>query len=382
MTPGRRSTSRVVGPTHPYKGGVAAHTTELAHRLAAAGHDSTWSRGPGCTRRRSTPASSRAGRRARPAAVTRAPAGRCAGPVPDTWVADRAPAARPSTWSSSCTSSRRSCRHLALLRAAGVGRRAAPAAARGRRDRPQRAAARAAPRRQAADAAAARAASTPSSCTPRSRPRWPRGSAPPDVRGRRPAAAPARRRPRCPARRPRRPAAAARRSASCATTRASTCCWRRCARCRARAHRRRRAVGRRRASGPRAGRRPAAARAGSTVLAGYVPADRLAGPAGRTHDVLALPYRHATASQNALLGHAPRPAGAGQPRSARSRSRSGTASTGCSCRRATSTRSSRRCAGWPARRRWTGCAAGRPAARTWTRPWHPYLAALLGEGAA
>lgn len=29
----------VVGPTHPYKGGVAAHTTELARRLAAAGHE-------------------------------------------------------------------------------------------------------------------------------------------------------------------------------------------------------------------------------------------------------------------------------------------------------------------------------------------------------
>jgi D-inositol-3-phosphate glycosyltransferase len=27
----------IVGPTHPYKGGVAQHTTELAHRLAAAG---------------------------------------------------------------------------------------------------------------------------------------------------------------------------------------------------------------------------------------------------------------------------------------------------------------------------------------------------------
>jgi glycosyltransferase involved in cell wall biosynthesis len=37
----------VVGPTHPFKGGVAAHTTELAHRLAAAGHDVdlvSWSR--------------------------------------------------------------------------------------------------------------------------------------------------------------------------------------------------------------------------------------------------------------------------------------------------------------------------------------------------
>ena len=29
----------VVGPTHPYKGGVSAHTTELATQLAAAGHD-------------------------------------------------------------------------------------------------------------------------------------------------------------------------------------------------------------------------------------------------------------------------------------------------------------------------------------------------------
>lgn len=29
----------VVGPTHPLKGRVAAHTTELAHRLTAAGHD-------------------------------------------------------------------------------------------------------------------------------------------------------------------------------------------------------------------------------------------------------------------------------------------------------------------------------------------------------
>jgi glycosyltransferase involved in cell wall biosynthesis len=37
----------VVGPAHPYKGGVAAHTTELAHRLSAAGHDTllvSWSR--------------------------------------------------------------------------------------------------------------------------------------------------------------------------------------------------------------------------------------------------------------------------------------------------------------------------------------------------
>jgi|GEM_PF-98171 len=29
----------VIGPTHPYKGGIAQHTTELARRLSAAGHD-------------------------------------------------------------------------------------------------------------------------------------------------------------------------------------------------------------------------------------------------------------------------------------------------------------------------------------------------------
>ena len=37
----------VVGPTHPFKGGVAAHTTELARRLDLAGHDTelvSWSR--------------------------------------------------------------------------------------------------------------------------------------------------------------------------------------------------------------------------------------------------------------------------------------------------------------------------------------------------
>ncbi len=29
----------LIGPAHPYKGGGARHTTELARRLAAAGHD-------------------------------------------------------------------------------------------------------------------------------------------------------------------------------------------------------------------------------------------------------------------------------------------------------------------------------------------------------
>jgi glycosyltransferase involved in cell wall biosynthesis len=37
----------IVGPTHPYKGGVASHTTQTAHELEAAGHDVqlvSWSR--------------------------------------------------------------------------------------------------------------------------------------------------------------------------------------------------------------------------------------------------------------------------------------------------------------------------------------------------
>ena len=37
----------LIGPTHPLKGGVAAHTTELAHQLAQAGHEVqliSWSR--------------------------------------------------------------------------------------------------------------------------------------------------------------------------------------------------------------------------------------------------------------------------------------------------------------------------------------------------
>ena len=29
----------IVGPAHPYKGGMAQHTTTLAHRLSAVGHD-------------------------------------------------------------------------------------------------------------------------------------------------------------------------------------------------------------------------------------------------------------------------------------------------------------------------------------------------------
>ena len=76
----------VVGPTHPYKGGVAAHTTMLAHHLAEAGHDVTlvsWatSTRPGCTRAsRPCPV---ARRTCRP---SRGPSGRCRWARPDTWV--------------------------------------------------------------------------------------------------------------------------------------------------------------------------------------------------------------------------------------------------------------------------------------------------------
>ncbi|GAA2169531.1 glycosyltransferase family 4 protein [Pedococcus bigeumensis] len=41
MSPSAALKVAVVGPTHPYKGGVAAHTTSLAHELAEAGHDVT-----------------------------------------------------------------------------------------------------------------------------------------------------------------------------------------------------------------------------------------------------------------------------------------------------------------------------------------------------
>src|SRR5439155_22636099 len=37
--PRRHVKIAIVGPAHPYKGGGARHTTELAHRLAAQGHD-------------------------------------------------------------------------------------------------------------------------------------------------------------------------------------------------------------------------------------------------------------------------------------------------------------------------------------------------------
>lgn len=120
----------VVGPTHPYKGGVAAHTTTLAHELAEAGHDVTlvsWSH--------LYPAKLYPGEKAVPGgAQDVAPFPRTVRALswarPDTWVRTGRrlrgfdvivvihviPAVVPA--------------HLALLRAAGVGRRAVPGAVR------------------------------------------------------------------------------------------------------------------------------------------------------------------------------------------------------------------------------------------------------------
>jgi glycosyltransferase involved in cell wall biosynthesis len=118
----------VVGPTHPYKGGVAAHTTTLAHELAEAGHDVTlvsWSH--------LYPSKLYPGEQAVPGGAADVP------PFPRTvralsW-------ARPDTW----VRTGRRLRgfdaivvvhvipavvpaHLVLLRAAGAGRRASATA--------------------------------------------------------------------------------------------------------------------------------------------------------------------------------------------------------------------------------------------------------------
>lgn len=119
----------VVGPTHPYKGGVAAHTTSLAHELAEAGHDVTlvsWSH--------LYPSRLYPGEQAVPGgAPDLEPFPRTVRALswarPDTWVRTGRrlrgfdaiivvhviPAVVPA--------------HLALLRAAGVGRRATSTAA-------------------------------------------------------------------------------------------------------------------------------------------------------------------------------------------------------------------------------------------------------------
>jgi glycosyltransferase involved in cell wall biosynthesis len=130
MTPAAALKVAVVGPTHPYKGGVAAHTTSLAHELAEAGHDVTlvsWSH--------LYPSRLYPGEQAVPGGAPDVP------PFPRTvralsW-------ARPDTW----VRTGRRLRgfdvvvvvhvipavvpaHLALLRAAGVGRRSSVAASR------------------------------------------------------------------------------------------------------------------------------------------------------------------------------------------------------------------------------------------------------------
>jgi glycosyltransferase involved in cell wall biosynthesis/SAM-dependent methyltransferase len=125
MSPAAALKVAVVGPTHPSKGGVAAHTTSLAHELAEAGHDVTlvsWSH--------LYPSRLYPGEQAVPGGAPDVP------PFPRTvralsW-------ARPDTW----LRTGRRLRgfdvvvvvhvvpavvpaHLALLRAAGVGRRTA-----------------------------------------------------------------------------------------------------------------------------------------------------------------------------------------------------------------------------------------------------------------
>ena len=149
----------VVGPTHPYKGGVAAHTTDAGAPARRAGHDVTlvsWSH--------LYPSRLYPGEQAVPGGAPDVP------PFPRTvralsW-------ARPDTW----VRAGRRLRgfdavivvhvippvvpaHLALP-ASPPARRPAVG-----RDRPQRAAARAPPRRPAADAARCCAASTRCWCT-------------------------------------------------------------------------------------------------------------------------------------------------------------------------------------------------------------------------
>ena len=162
----------VVGPSHPYKGGVAAHTTTLAHHLAGAGHDVTlvsWSH--------LYPSRLYPGEQAVPGGTPDVP------PFPRTvralsW-------ARPDTW----VRAGRRLRgfdaiivvhvippvipaHLALLRAAGSGPRVASCS------RAQRAAAREPPRRPPADAGADAPRRRRRWCTAPSRPGSPASWAP------------------------------------------------------------------------------------------------------------------------------------------------------------------------------------------------------------
>ena len=130
MTPIAALKVAVVGPTHPYKGGVAAHTTSLAHELAEAGHDVTlvsWSHlypsklypgeqgvPGGAPDVEPFPRTVRALSWARPDTWVRA--GRRLRGFDVVVVVHVIPAVVPA--------------HLALLRAAGAGRRAAAGAGR------------------------------------------------------------------------------------------------------------------------------------------------------------------------------------------------------------------------------------------------------------
>ena len=322
--------SRWSGPTHPYKGGVAAHTTQLAHELAAAGHDVDAGLvvaplpGPPLPRRAGGP-----GRRRGPRRRSRAPSARCAG-TGRVLVAHRrqlrgfdlvvivvvVPVQVPAL--------------LALVRrGAAAGARGSRPRAAHRRARAQR---RSRTRRtpaaeylmtrmlRAADAVlvhSGRQAELADGLGARGvvvaelPPHLPGGAAGAVRPRRRPGAPRAGRTTRC----------GCSRSASSATTRASTCSLRgrapRCPACTLTV------AGELWGDAGRAGparwprdpelRGPGAARARATSRPTEVPA------------LLAAPRRpraavpHGTASQNVLLGHAPRAAGAGRRRPAPSR---------------------------------------------------------------
>ena len=182
----------VVGPTHPYKGGVAAHTTTLAHHLAEAGHDVTLvSLAPPLPQPAVPRRAGRARRRARRAALPAHRPGAELGPARHVG-ARRTPAARTSTPSSSCTSSRRSSRRTWRCCARAGGRPAAPVVVVAHNVLPHESRARATARSctRCCDA------STRCWCTAPSRPRSPHDLGRRTGLGRRPAAAPARRRAR------------------------------------------------------------------------------------------------------------------------------------------------------------------------------------------
>ena len=289
----------LVGPTHPYKGGVAAHTTALAHELAEAGHDVTlvsWSHlypsalypgeqavPGGSADVEPFPRTLRVLSWARPDTWVRA--GRRLRDVDVIVVVHVIPAVVPA--------------HLALLRAAGVGRTTPT----GHGPRTVVIAHNVLPHeghpgdRQLMEALLRRVDAVVVHSDEQARlaaelgaPHVRELDLPPHLPGGPAAAAP----------RPRRPARACSRWASCATTRASTCSSTRCATCPTCASPSPASCGgmpgarvRELAADPRlAGR--------VEVHGGYVPADRIPELMAH-HDVVALTYRTATASQNALL---------------------------------------------------------------------------------